>query len=156
VPRAVRLRRLGYRVAHGALHVWWAMRRPHTRGVKVIVRRPGGDVLFVRHTYGRREWELPGGMLRPHEAPEDAARREAREELGVELSWRPLGVAEVGGNAKTTTLHVFLADVRDAGAVRVTPVEISEARWGSPGAPPDPPGRDLAPVLALLDEGGRR
>jgi 8-oxo-dGTP pyrophosphatase MutT (NUDIX family) len=138
------------------LDAWWAVRRPHTRGVKVVLRRPGGDVLFVRHTYGRGDWELPGGMLHRREAPQDAAWREAREELGVDVPWRPLGVAEVGGDFKTTTLHVFLADVRDDAAVRVTPVEIAEARWASPAAPPDPPGRDLATVLALLRKPGRR
>jgi 8-oxo-dGTP pyrophosphatase MutT (NUDIX family) len=137
------------------LDVWWALRRPHTRGVKVVLRRPGGDVLFVRHTYGRQHWELPGGMLRRHEPPQDAARREAREELGVDVPWRPLGVAEIGGDAKTTTLHVFVADVRDGGGVRVAPAEIAEARWAPPAAPPEPAGRDLAHVLALLD-GTRR
>jgi 8-oxo-dGTP diphosphatase len=160
MPRAVRLRRLGYRAAHAGLRVWWAVRRPHTRGVKCLLRRDGGELLFVRHTYGRRrEWELPGGTVRRHEAPADAARREGREELGLEPVWRAVGTAEVGGDGKTTTLHAFLADAdADAGAaaaLRLTPVELAEARWAPADAPPEPVGRDVRPVLALLGAGRR-
>jgi len=150
VPAAVRLRRLGYRVAYLGLRLWWAVRRPHTRGVKCLLRR-GGEVLFVRHTYGRREWELPGGSPRWGETPAQAARREAHEELGVDLEWTPVGVAEIGGDGKTTTLHVFAADAGDGAALRVSPVEIEDARWAGPAAPPQPLGRDVPSVLALLE-----
>jgi 8-oxo-dGTP pyrophosphatase MutT (NUDIX family) len=150
MPSAVRLRRLGYRVAYLGLRVWWAVRRPHTRGVKCLLRREGGDLLFVLHTYGRREWELPGGSPRRREPPADAACREAREELGLELEWAPLGVAEIGGYRKTTTLHAFTAELTDGAGLRVTPVEIAAVRWAPPGDPPQPLGRDVPAVLGLL------
>lgn len=153
MPVSVRLRRLGYRAAHAALRVWWAVRRPRTRGVKCVLRRDGGDVLFVRHTYGERgEWELPGGMLRHGEAPADTVRREGREELGLDLDWRGLGIAETGGHGKTTTLHAFIAHAgaADVAALTTTPVEIAESRWAPPDAPPEPAGRDVGAVLALL------
>jgi 8-oxo-dGTP pyrophosphatase MutT (NUDIX family) len=133
------------------LRAWWALRRPHTRAVKVVLRRDGGEALFVRHTYGRRgDWELPGGSLRPREAPADAARREAHEELGLDLAWRGVGSVEVGGEGKTTTLHVFTADARGGVELAISPVEIAEARWAPLDAPPEPVGRDVPPVLALL------
>ena len=44
-----------------------------------------GDVLLVRHAYGRLNWELPGGGSQPGEAPDDTARRELLEETGLEL-----------------------------------------------------------------------
>lgn len=43
-----------------------------------------GDVLLVRHTYGRLNWELPGGASLPGEAPDETARRELLEETGVQ------------------------------------------------------------------------
>jgi 8-oxo-dGTP pyrophosphatase MutT (NUDIX family) len=154
VPVAVRARRLGYRLAHAGLVAWWTVRRPHTRGVKCVLRRDG-EILFVRHTYGEREaWELPGGGLHHGEPPADAAAREAREELGVDLDWRGLGVAETGGDGKTTTLYAFTARLADGAAVRVTPVEIADARWAPADDPPEPLGRDVAVVLELLGPRG--
>jgi 8-oxo-dGTP pyrophosphatase MutT (NUDIX family) len=150
VPRAVRLRRLGYRAAFVALRTWWAVRRPHTRGVKCVLRRDDGDVLFVRHTYGRSDWELPGGSPRPREPPADAARREGREELGLDVEWVPVGVTETGGDGKTTTIYTFTAAAGQGDGLRITPVEIAEARWAPPSAPPQPLGRDAPAVLALL------
>jgi 8-oxo-dGTP diphosphatase len=45
----------------------------------------GDQVLLVRHTYGRLNWELPGGVSLPGEDPAATARRELREETGLDL-----------------------------------------------------------------------
>ena len=37
-----------------------------------------GRILLVHHTYGRLNWELPGGIVEAGEAPDEAARRELR------------------------------------------------------------------------------
>lgn len=42
-----------------------------------------GRVLLVHHTYGRLNWELPGGGAGPGEAPDETARRELLEETGL-------------------------------------------------------------------------
>jgi len=46
----------------------------------VLTRRAGG---LNRHA---GQWALPGGRLDPGETPEDAARRECAEEVGLELA----------------------------------------------------------------------
>jgi ADP-ribose pyrophosphatase YjhB (NUDIX family) len=47
---------------------------------------PDGELVLIRNSYGRSDlFVLPGGGVRPFEAPEAAARREIREELGVEI-----------------------------------------------------------------------
>ena len=61
--------------------------------VSALVRDDAGRVFLVQHVEGR--WQLPGGAVDPDERPEDAARREAREEAGVELELR--GLAGVFG-----------------------------------------------------------
>jgi 8-oxo-dGTP diphosphatase len=40
-------------------------------------------VLLVRHTYGRLNWELPGGGSASGEAPDETATRELLEETGL-------------------------------------------------------------------------
>ena len=45
-------------------------------GRVLIARRPA-------HVHQGGKWEFPGGKIRPHEDPEDALRRELREELGI-------------------------------------------------------------------------
>jgi len=43
-----------------------------------------GRVLLVHHTYGRLNWELPGGGSDAGEAPDETARRELLEETGLD------------------------------------------------------------------------
>ena len=80
-----RLKRWGYRAALAALHVWWRVAHPRTRGMRCVVMR-GEDVLLVKHTYGdQTSWVLPGGRVKRGERPVETARREMQEELGLEL-----------------------------------------------------------------------
>ena len=80
IPRP--LGHLAYRVAYIGLRVWSLVLRPHTRGVKCLVCT-GDEILLVRHSYGRRVWDLPGGFVQRDEEFAGAARRELDEELGL-------------------------------------------------------------------------
>jgi len=44
-----------------------------------------GRVLLVKHTYGHFNWEIPGGIALPDEAPSRTAQRELEEETGLTL-----------------------------------------------------------------------
>jgi 8-oxo-dGTP pyrophosphatase MutT (NUDIX family) len=48
-----------------------------------LVRDETGRILLVRHVDG--PWQLPGGAIDPDESPEDAVRRECREEASIEI-----------------------------------------------------------------------
>jgi 8-oxo-dGTP diphosphatase len=65
-------------------------------------------VLLVRRAQdpGRGLWALPGGYLNPHEAPEDAARRELQEETAV-VGRHPQLVAVVGGLRDNTLIIAY-------------------------------------------------
>lgn len=142
--------RLAYRAAFQVMRVWWFVVRPHTHGVKLIVWK-GDEVLFVRHTYGDRlTWELPGGGRRRGEAPEAAATREAREELGLELGdWAGVGVVD---DRRHATAHLTcLATRYDGSPLRLSRAELSEAAWHRPSDPPQPLGRHAAQAIALPD-----
>jgi 8-oxo-dGTP diphosphatase len=52
-------------------------------GAACAVFDDGGQVLLVKHTYGRENWELPGGLGEPGESPDETAARELLEETGL-------------------------------------------------------------------------
>lgn len=57
--------------------------------IAIAVVRHEGRILIARRPEGEAlagYWEFPGGKVRPGESPEEAARRECREELGCEVS----------------------------------------------------------------------
>jgi 8-oxo-dGTP pyrophosphatase MutT (NUDIX family) len=58
----------------------WPERR---MGAAAVVLDSRGRVLLVRHTYGRLNWELPGGASEHGESVVDTALRELHEETGL-------------------------------------------------------------------------
>lgn len=59
----------------------------------VLMRDVDGRILLCDTAF-KSDWELPGGIVEPGEAPRDGAAREVREELGVELAVGRLLVAD--------------------------------------------------------------
>jgi len=47
-------------------------------------------ILLVKHTYGRLNWELPGGAAEAHESPVETVVRNVREETGLDIDVRSL------------------------------------------------------------------
>ncbi len=109
----------------------WKLLRPKTRGVKAMLFNEAGELMLIRNSYGRSElFVLPGGGVRPFEDPEQAVRREIREELGcdvVELSWVSSHFSSAEG--KRDTIDLFSA--RIAGVPVSDNFEVEEARYFS-------------------------
>ncbi|MFD0401442.1 NUDIX domain-containing protein [Kitasatospora sp. NPDC127121] len=59
----------------------------------VILRDVSGCLLTVNPTY-KDGWDLPGGMAEANEPPDQAAVRELREELGLDIAVRALLVVD--------------------------------------------------------------
>jgi 8-oxo-dGTP pyrophosphatase MutT (NUDIX family) len=141
------IRRLGYRVAHRALRVYWFLFHPTTRGVKCLLT-DGDRVLLVRHTYGDRRWDLPGGTVRRGENPAEAARREMAEELGVELDeliW--LGALDAKVDHRNDRLNCFQAELRDP-PLTLELAELSAAEWFPREELPRQLARLVRPILS--------
>ncbi len=103
-----------------------------------------GRVLLVRHTYGRLNWEIPGGGAEPGESPDETAIREMREETGLDVALERLtGVYyEVGpspGHDHGPIIHfVFRARSLDGRAPVAQPPEIGDLGWFALDALPRP------------------
>jgi 8-oxo-dGTP pyrophosphatase MutT (NUDIX family) len=147
IPLPVVVRRRAFRLAYALLRVYWFVTRPSVHGVKCVLI-DGERVLLVRHTYGRSEWELPGGSIKRNESPVGAARREMHEELGITIDdWTPLGVLNGRMDHRHDTLYCFQADLRDA-ALTPDPGEIDVVSWFAHDQLPPELGRYVRPVLA--------
>jgi 8-oxo-dGTP pyrophosphatase MutT (NUDIX family) len=146
VQLPIAVRRLGYRCAYAVLLCYWFLLHPRVRGVKCVLTR-GDDVLLVRHTYGDREWDLPGGTIRRNEPPLDTARREMQEELGVLIQdWRPLGEVYGIAHHRRDELHCFEAEIRD-GRVEIDLGELAAMRWFPRAQLPEDVGHYVRRVL---------
>jgi len=88
-------------------------------------------VLLVRTSYQDFSAD-PGGGMRAHEAPVQAAIREVSEEIGLQFTpeqlRRSLAVEHFWDNPRNK-VHVFELEVSDAPKIRIDNREIIEARF---------------------------
>ena len=101
-----------------------------TVGAMCVIERPDGALLLVRHAY-RRRWGLPGGLLNRGEDPRIAARREAFEEVGVDIETvgEPAVVVDPKPRRVDVIYRARLANGIAPDAIKPTSVEIVEVRW---------------------------
>lgn len=148
------MRRLLNLVHHSKRFVWRALRL-RTRGVRVMLFNESGEILLIRHTYGRSDLFLfPGGGMPPWETPERAARREVKEEVGCALTDLVLvSTHYTEAEGKRDTVYLFKAASADEPVA--DGVEVEEARF----FPLDDLPRTISPAtLRRIEEhlGGRK
>jgi ADP-ribose pyrophosphatase len=85
----------------------------HVGSVSLVPVDENGQMYFVRqyrHAAGKDLLELPAGTLEPGEPPEEAARREIREEIGMAAqNLLEIGSFYLAPGYSTELMHVFLA-----------------------------------------------
>ena len=117
------------------------------RAARVLLFDPSGAILLIRFEIPREGgdfvfWALPGGEMEPVETEIDAARREIREELGLDLAMEgPIRVdtnqfLHQGEMVDNTDTFFRAACARDAPKlIGFTAAEIrimKEIRWWTP------------------------
>jgi ADP-ribose pyrophosphatase YjhB (NUDIX family) len=101
-----------------------------TVGAMTIIEGPGSTLLFVRHSY-RRRWGVPGGLLARGEQPMAAARREALEEVALDIETVGEPAVVVDAHARRVDIVFRARPISDAAIARIRPssAEIVETRW---------------------------
>jgi len=120
----------------------------HMIAVAAALLARGGKLLIARRPEGRHmggKWEFPGGKLEADELPEQALKRELREELGVEAEIGPIRAAIPYRYPEKDVLLLFYSARVTEGEPR--PIDEAELRWI--GAD-ELDGYDFAPVDRLL------
>ena len=95
-----------------------------------VVADEGGRVLLLRHVLRKGSgWGVPGGFLTAGEQPEEAIRRELREETGLELDSVELAFVRSLANARQVEI-IFRCRMRAAALEGLEKgFEIDRADW---------------------------
>jgi ADP-ribose pyrophosphatase YjhB (NUDIX family) len=135
----------------------WTVRLSHPRfavTAGAIVTDQRGRVLLLKHRFRPGAgWGMPGGFIEEGEQPEDALRRELREEIGLEVEQLRLFTTRSFKNAKQVEI-VFIA--RAVGDPAQLSFEIQKAVWFLPGEFPEGLPEDQAEMIKrALTDGAR-
>ena len=123
-----------------------------TAGAVVVDER--GRVLLLRHVFRRGSgWGVPGGFLERGEQPEEAVRRELREEVGLEAAEARLVFARTLRRPQQVEF-VFRVRPLAGREARPASAEISRAEWFEPDALPEGLSPDQRRLIARVLKSG--
>jgi len=108
----------------------WLSQPRFTVTAGAVVLDEAGRVLMLRHTLRKGSgWGIPGGFLVRGEQPEDAIRREVREETGLALEGVELAFVRTLGHVRQVEV-IFRATMRAAALEGLRKnFEIDRAQW---------------------------
>lgn len=124
----IQIKRLFYKIIAPIRNIYWFIFRPKTYGAKMLIEHEG-KFLMIRNSYGSKNWTFPGGGKNSNELPEEAAKREAFEEVGIALpDVQYLGAYFNERQYKKDTVYCFYKKV-NSDYYRIDDDEVEEARW---------------------------
>ena len=135
----------------------WTVRLSHPRfavTAGVVITDARGRVLLLKHRFRPGAgWGMPGGFIEEGEQPDEALRRELREEVGLEVEELKLFTTRAFKTPKQVEI-VFTA--RAVGDPNQLSFEIQKAAWFSPNDLPAELPKDQAQLIqGALDDGAR-
>lgn len=89
----------------------------------VLFSDDAGRVMLVEPTY-KETWEIPGGYIETGETPAQAAAREVREELGLDIVVGPLLVADWAPHPNEGDKLLFVFDGRTLSTTQLNGIQL--------------------------------
>jgi argininosuccinate lyase len=133
------------------VRLYWFIFRPKTSGVKCVIEN-NDKILFIRNVYGKRRWTFPGGTINKNESPENAVRREVKEEVGLDIvDLKFLGDFLSEAEYKRDKIYCFSAKSSQT-ELKIRKSEILEANWFFLNEPPQPFGPVAQKIKELYDK----
>jgi 8-oxo-dGTP diphosphatase len=135
----------------------WTVRLSHPRfavTAGAVITDAHGRVLLLKHRFRPGTgWGMPGGFLEAGEQPEEALRRELREEVGLEIEKLKLFVTRTFQRPKQVEI-VFTAQA--IGRPDQLSFEIQSTAWFSPDdLPKELPADQAQLIKRALNDGAR-
>ncbi len=108
----------------------WSMRATQTRftvTAGALIFNDEGQVLLLKHRFRAGSgWGIPGGFLELGEQPDEALRRELREEIALEVQHVEIFTSR---SFKRPRQVEILFRCRASGVVKPRTIEIEQAEW---------------------------
>jgi ADP-ribose pyrophosphatase YjhB (NUDIX family) len=127
----------------------WLSQPRFTVTAGAVVRDEAGRVLLLRHALRKGSgWGIPGGFLVRGEQPEEAVRREVREETGLALERVELAFVRTLEHVNQVEV-IFRAEMAASALEGLRKnFEIERAQWFALDALPADVGRDQRQIIA--------
>lgn len=124
---------IAYKIIRTPFKWYWKLFKIKTRGVRVLLVHRD-KIILVRHWYNSL-WVMPGGGIKKYETPEQAAIREIKEEVGIDIKQLDylLGIYSNTREGKNDEVHCFVVELDSLIEIprRKFNIEISDVIWSS-------------------------
>lgn len=137
-----------YKIIYPFAELYWFIFKPKTYGVRCLIEY-NKKFLLIKHSYANYGWTISGGGVHRNETPEEAIKREIKEELGIILDdIKKIGEYESIKEYKRDTVYCFYSKVSDPDFT-IDKNEVSEAQWFSLKEIPEPHSSAVDKILKM-------
>ncbi len=131
--------------------LYWFIFRPTLQGVKCIIEN-NGKFLLVKLNYAHHKWIIPGGGMKKNESSLQAAIREIKEEVGLDVKdLIHIGSYTSNKDYKENIVEIFFANSNIIDT-KIDPIEIEKTEWFERSNFPENTGVSMPKILKIYDE----
>lgn len=132
----------------------WLIHAKFSVGVSLVIPSEDGRVLLGKHVFsGNKPWRLIGGYMNRGEHVFDAAKREAKEELGIDIV--PMRIIRIRSGFRYRVEFTVVTELVPADTgLKIDHGELHEVGWFAAGNEPEGTLSSHLETLRVYREGG--